>query len=63
VDALFDDRLITFEDDGTMHVHPSLPPDVLDRWSIDPSRRVNAFRPEESGFLLHHRELFAKKIA
>ncbi len=63
VDALFDDRLITFEDDGTMHVHPSLPPDVLDRWSIDPSRRVNAFRPEQSDFLLHHRELFAKKIA
>src|SRR5690606_11837845 len=37
IDALFDDHLITFEDEGQMHVHLSLPQDVLDRWSIDPS--------------------------
>lgn len=62
VDALFDEQLITFEDDGTMHVHPSLPRDVLDRWSIDPARRIEAFRPEQSAYLSHHRRLFAEKM-
>lgn len=61
VDALFDERLITFEDDGRMHVHPSLPVDVLGRWSIDPDRRVAPFRHEQAAFLAHHRELFASK--
>src|SRR5690606_35468858 len=28
VDALFDEHLITFEDDGQMHVHLSLPKDI-----------------------------------
>lgn len=63
VDALFDDHLITFEDDGQMHTHFSLPRDVLHRWSIDPSRRVEAFRPEQRQFLSHHRSVFAQKIA
>lgn len=63
VDALFDDHLITFEDNGQMHVHLSLPDDVLERWSIDPKRRVEAFRQEQSPFLSHHRSVFAQKIA
>lgn len=45
-----------------MHVHPSLPVDVLDRWSIDPGRRVAPFRHEQAAFLAHHRELFASKV-
>lgn len=63
VDALFDEQFITFEDDGRMHVHPSLSRDVLDRWSIDPDKRVDPFRPEQTTFLAHHRELFARKAA
>ena len=63
VDALFDDHLITFEDDGQMHVHLSLPDDVLDRWSIDRSKRVEAFRPEQAQFLQHHRSVFEQMIA
>ncbi len=63
VDALFDDRLITFDEDGRIHVHLSLDPEVLDRWSIDTSRRVESFRPEQRPFLEHHRRLFALKIA
>jgi len=63
VDALFDEQLITFEDDGRMHVHPSLPIDVLERWSIDPSKRVERFRLEQSDFLAHHRRMFAVKSA
>ncbi|MGN6512647.1 MAG: HNH endonuclease, partial [Lysobacteraceae bacterium] len=34
VDALFDEQLISFENDGRMLVHPSLPHVVLDQWSI-----------------------------
>jgi putative restriction endonuclease len=59
VDALFDEQLITFDYDGLMRVHESLPRDVLDRWSIDPDKRVERFRPEQSTFLSHHRRLFA----
>lgn len=62
VDALFDDHLITFESDGQMHVHMSLPEDVLQRWSIDSAKRVAPFRTEQSNFLAHHRERFARKI-
>lgn len=63
VDALFDDHLITFEDDGRMRVHDSLLPEVLDRWGIDPGRRVPRFRPEQATFLDHHRTVFGNKIA
>jgi hypothetical protein len=63
VDALFDEKLMTFEEDGRIHIHPSLPPDVLRRWSIDPSQRVAAFRPEHAAFLKHHREAFSAKAA
>src|SRR5690606_37116576 len=62
IDALFDDHLITFESDGRMHVHMSLPKDVLQRWSIDPSKPVSPFRAEQVSFLTHHQERFAKKI-
>lgn len=63
VDALFDEQFITFEDNGQMRVHPSLSRDVLDRWSIDPDKKVERFRPEQARFLKHHRELFAQKAA
>lgn len=63
VDALFDERLISFEEDGRMLVHPSLESDVLDRWHIDPSKRVDRFHIEQGAFLQHHRRLFADKIA
>lgn len=61
VDALFDEQLITFESGGRMLVHPSLPEDVLRRWSINPDKRVESFRPEQESFLAHHRKLFAEK--
>jgi hypothetical protein len=63
VDALFDERLISFEDDGKMLVHPSLPQDVLDRWSIHRHTKVEKFRHEQSEFLRHHRDLFGAKAA
>jgi len=61
IDALFDEQFITFEDDGHMHVHPFLPQDVLERWSIDPNKQVESFRQEQWEFLAHHRRMFAAK--
>lgn len=62
VDALFDEELFSFEDDGRMLVHPSLSPHVLYRWSIDPTKRVEPFRDEQRQFLKRHRELFAERV-
>lgn len=62
VDTLFDERLISFEQEGGMLVHPSLPDDVLERWSIKRGLRVEAFRKEHSAFLEHHRRLFASRL-
>ena len=58
IDALFDEHLLTFEDDGRMHIHASLPRDVLERWSIDPGRKTEPFRKEQHAFLAHHRTVF-----
>jgi putative restriction endonuclease len=63
VDALFDERLITFEDDGKMRVHTSLPRRVLDQWSIDPNANVGRFHVQQCEFLEHHRRLFSVKAA
>lgn len=61
IDALFDEHLLTFEDDGRMHIHASLPPDVLDRWAIDPNKKTEGFRKEQHAFLAHHREQFGSR--
>ena len=63
VDALFDERLIAFENDGRMLVHRSLPREVLDRWAIPPDTIVETFHPQQHDFLEHHRMLFAAKTA
>ena len=63
VDALFDKHLITFENDGRIRVHTALPRDVLDRWSIQPDRKVERFRPEQHRFLAHHRKCFAQRLS
>lgn len=63
VDALFDERLISFEDDGQMLVHPSLPDDALNRWSIHRHTKIEAFLPQQAEFLRHHRKMFALKAA
>ena len=61
VDALFDEHLISFENEGKILVHESLPRTVLDRWAIDPTKRVARFTPEQSVFLDHHRAMFATR--
>lgn len=62
VDALFDERLISFEQGGEMLIHPSLPDDVLDRWSIKRNIKVDPFQKGHSAFLEHHRNLFASRL-
>lgn len=62
IDALFDERLITFEDDGRMQIHPSLSSNVLDRWSISKTTIVEKFRNEQLPFLAHHRGAFAAAL-
>ncbi|GAB3730335.1 HNH endonuclease [Luteimonas pelagia] len=62
VDALFDEQLISFEDDGQMLVHPSLPGDVLERWSIKRHARVGVFKGEQRPYLEHHRKVFSAKV-
>lgn len=59
IDALFDAHLISFEDSGDMLVHPTLPDDVLIRWSLRRDTKINRFQPEQVKFLEHHRHLFA----
>ena len=59
VDALFDAHLISFENSGKMLVHPTLPDDVLHRWSLRRDTEVERFVPEQAKFLEHHRHTFA----
>jgi len=63
IDALFDEHLISFENEGKILVHKSLPRTVLERWSIDATKNVGKFIPEQSQFLEHHRRLFAARAA
>jgi hypothetical protein len=62
VDALFDEHLITFEDDGRIQTHPSLSHEVLDRWAIDPTKKVEKFRKEQLEFLADHRAAFGSAL-
>lgn len=63
IDALFDEHLITFENDGRMKIHPTLPLSILDLWSISRATQVEKFRPEQRVFLGHHRNVFSAKAA
>lgn len=62
VDALFDERLISFEQNGEMLVHPSLPNEVLERWSIKRDTKVEPFAKDHFAFLQHHRSLFSSRL-
>jgi putative restriction endonuclease len=55
VDALFDQELISFEEDGRIVVRKDLSIDVLERWRIDPRTEVGRFRPRQAAYLELHR--------
>ena len=55
VDRLFDKGLISFENDGTILVSPKLDQAVLAHWSIDKTKNVGTFKPEQCVYLDYHR--------
>jgi len=61
VDALFDQELISFEDDGRMIIRPDLSREVLRKWAIEPGIRVEPFRTGQALFLAHHRAALANR--
>jgi hypothetical protein len=56
VDKLFDSGLMSFENTGEMLFSDDLDKDVLERWSIDVTKKVKKFGQDQSYFLEHHRE-------
>jgi putative restriction endonuclease len=61
VDRLFDKGLISFENNGTVLVSPELDQAILAHWSIDKTKNVGAFKPEQSVYLNYHRKNRFKK--
>jgi predicted restriction endonuclease len=56
IDKLFDSGLMSFEDSGEMLFSGDLDRDVLERWSIDATKKVKKFGQDQAYFLEHHRE-------
>ena len=61
LDALFDKFLISFADDGSIMLAPSLKPEELAVVGITPEMRIEGIRPEHQPFLEYHRAQFYKK--
>ena len=58
LDTLFDEHLITFENDGQMRTHDSVSEDVMNRWKLDPTLKVAPFSTKQFSYLEHHRNAF-----
>ncbi len=56
VDKLFDKGFISFESTGGLMIADSLNPDVLKKWSIDPTQKYGKFNADQNYFLEHHRQ-------
>ena len=61
LDALFDKFLISFADDGSILLAPSLKPEELAAVGITPEMRVVGIRPDHLPFLSYHRAQFQQK--
>ena len=61
VDRLFDKGLISFENNGSILVSPKLDQAVLADWSIDKTKNVGGFKPEQCVYLEYHRSNRFKK--
>lgn len=61
LDALFDKFLISFADDGSILLAPSLKPAELAAVGITPEMRIVGIRPEHLPFLSYHRAQFQQK--
>ena len=61
LDALFDKFLISFADDGSILLAPSLNPAELAAVGITPELRIDGIRHEHTPFLSYHRAQFQQK--
>ena len=55
-DRMFDRGLLTFEDNGDVHVSPSVSTSVVHRIALDVHRNVGRFREDQQPYLEYHRE-------
>jgi len=56
IDHLFDTGLISFEDNGDLVLAPSLDPQILQAWHIEPGANVGTFAPDQARYLAYHRQ-------
>lgn len=61
IDHLFDGGWISFEDDGSLLISPSLNRGLLGAWGISDQIIRRLFKPEQSEFLKYHRKHVFKK--
>jgi len=57
IDHLFDRGLISFENNGKLILSKQFDHEVLNKWSINKTINVGAFRPEQKQFLDYHRDV------
>lgn len=62
-DRMFDRGLLTFEDNGDVHVSPSVSTNVVSRIALDVHRNVGRFREDQKPYLEYHREHVYRAIA
>ena len=62
-DRMFDRGLLTFEDNGDVHVSPSVSTNVVHRIALDKHRNVGRFREDQKPYLEYHREHIYRAIA
>lgn len=61
IDHLFDRGYISFTNEGKLLVSNSLDPSILSAWSINSNDAAKNFKPEQCGYLDHHRNIVFKK--
>ncbi len=62
-DRMFDRGLLTFEDNGDVHVAPSVTTSVVHRIGLDSHQNVGRFREEQQSYLDYHREHIFRQSA
>lgn len=62
-DAAFDGGLITFDDEGFLHLADDFGPDEAELAGIDPSAKIADFGADLCGYLVEHRELVKARLA
>lgn len=62
-DRMFDRGLLTFEDNGDVHVSPTVTTDVVRRIGLNHHRNVGRFNEEQRNYLAYHREHLFRPVA